>query len=707
MSDFTQPRITEKRYIKIPPAVLIANSTDKGIITIDSTYGLKAGQCVLFKQGVTFLKAKIQRVISETQFIVVDQSESITTNNKLDMSAFLIGATVELQEVKRPVIDLLEIQRQVYEEEPTVALRAHQVDWLGRSYDASNPMPVKLSDGSINIGAVNGELEVQLSHQDNSPDAGDIADSIRIGDGTETLEINPDGSINSNVVNIAGAKINPTTEETQVSNNNELVAINVELDTIRANQTNATQRTQITNSAGTNSAEVDSDLNLHTEIHGNDPQGVDKTYAVGGRVDSNSTDTPLGSNATFTGTFVDCSQYSSIIFSVLTDQFSAVDGAKVEFSTDGTVGGILRVIKYTVAPLPDGGVLSIPCEGQFFRVVYVNGAVAQTVFKISTLLKSTTTGETIAPLVTPLTDLTTAPVTRTVVTGKSTDGAYVNQRAAGISTINSTSTPLGVGIEFTGDWEECLGYSNINVTLSSDVGSAEDGIIIEWSTDGVNVDNDDLYTSKAVASETISFGVISKYFRVRYVNGAVAQTYFRLQVLLHIARPKPSVHRVGDPISGQNDAELSKSVITGQKENGVFSNVGLSNSSSIKVAITDRPSEVRGRVHFNKNIEGVSLTLTPTLIHTVTPGYTFYMTSLIVSALNEGNAIGRMVIRDGGSNKIPFILPSQASGAAASTNVASPPMPEPMPFTTNIGVIELAGAVIASITIIGYEELNP
>jgi len=213
MSEFTSPRITEKKYLVIPPAVLTVNGTTSGLITISSTYCFKVGQCVLFKQGATFLKVKIQRVISETEFIVINSTEPVTTNKKLDMSAFLIGATVELQEVKRPVIDILEIQRQTYEEEPTVAVRNHQVDWLGRSYDKSNPMPVQLSDGSIDIGTVNAELEVQLSHQDNTPDAGDIADSVQIGDGTDTLEINADGSINV----VADAVATPTTVRVAVA----------------------------------------------------------------------------------------------------------------------------------------------------------------------------------------------------------------------------------------------------------------------------------------------------------------------------------------------------------------------------------------------------------------------------------------------------------------------------------------------------------
>ena len=201
MSDFNFPHITEKRYLEISPKSFTADGTVLGFITISSTYRFKVGQSVIVKSSTQpDIKVKVQKVISETQLIVIDVSESVTTRKKLDMSMYLLAdaATIELLEDKRPVIDLHEIQRQVYEEEPTVALRSHLVDWLGRSYDKANPMQVELSDGSISIGTVNAELEVQLSHKDNDPNTGDIADSVRIGDGVNELTINPDGSINAN-----------------------------------------------------------------------------------------------------------------------------------------------------------------------------------------------------------------------------------------------------------------------------------------------------------------------------------------------------------------------------------------------------------------------------------------------------------------------------------------------------------------------------
>ena len=166
MSDITIPRITEKRYLLIPPTALTANGTVDGLITIANTYGFKVGQTVLFKQASTFFEAKVQKVTSETQFIVINAAEAVTTKNKLDMSSFLSGTTtVELREKPRPGIDLLEIQRQVYEEEPTVALRHHSVDWLGRSYDANNPMPIS---GDITTSSSN-KMEKYVLHEIDEP----------------------------------------------------------------------------------------------------------------------------------------------------------------------------------------------------------------------------------------------------------------------------------------------------------------------------------------------------------------------------------------------------------------------------------------------------------------------------------------------------------------------------------------------------------
>lgn len=51
----------------------------------------------------------------------------------------------------------------------------------GPGSSPSNPIYAQLTDGSITIGTVNAELEVQLSHLDNFSAPGDIHDSLRVG----------------------------------------------------------------------------------------------------------------------------------------------------------------------------------------------------------------------------------------------------------------------------------------------------------------------------------------------------------------------------------------------------------------------------------------------------------------------------------------------------------------------------------------------
>ena len=215
MANYDETRLSEKRFYAIPPQALTADGLADGTITIASTYSWKVGQIIsCVSSTATPRRLKIKAIISETIMKVGDMNTPIYKFSNVSDLKVADTAMIELIDDaiqngsnasnRRPVIDLHEIWRQVYEEEPTVAVRSHSVDWLGRSYSVENPMPVQLSDGSINIGTVNAELEVQLSHEDNVPDAGDVADSVQVGDGVEIIQVNLDGSINVNPTSTPG-----------------------------------------------------------------------------------------------------------------------------------------------------------------------------------------------------------------------------------------------------------------------------------------------------------------------------------------------------------------------------------------------------------------------------------------------------------------------------------------------------------------------
>lgn len=149
MSDTTK---TERLYLDVPPRRLTADGTVDGVAIIENTKLFKVGQEVILDsltQNETRLK--INRIVSDTQFIVGELKGKIDTF--VDVSAFMKdeSASVRVPEQKRPVIHITEIDRATYEEEPALAIRSLLVDELGNCYTEDNPLEV--SDKKSKIAA--------------------------------------------------------------------------------------------------------------------------------------------------------------------------------------------------------------------------------------------------------------------------------------------------------------------------------------------------------------------------------------------------------------------------------------------------------------------------------------------------------------------------------------------------------------------------
>jgi hypothetical protein len=165
------------------------------------------------------------------------------------------------------------------------------------------------------------------------------------------------------------------------------------------------------------------------------------------------------------------------------------------------------------------------------------------------------------------------------------------------STLNTSSTPLDGDGVFTGTGEDTTNYADLIITVKSDQASATDGLEIQFSPDNVNWNTTDNYTIAANTCKTFSVGCIGKYFRVKYTNGAVAQTSFSLCTRMNTTSSKSSSHRIDESISGEDDAELVKSVITGKRADGQFDNVSLTNGSNMKISL----EELEGGISSNDN----------------------------------------------------------------------------------------------------------
>ncbi|UCF13177.1 MAG: hypothetical protein JSW06_02690 [Thermoplasmatales archaeon] len=171
-----------------------------------------------------------------------------------------------------------------------------------------------------------------------------------------------------------------------------------------------------------------------------------------------------------------------------------------------------------------------------------------------------------------------------------------------VSTKNSTTNEISAnilnpGAVYTGEWEDVTNFGVIVVTVKASHASVTDGLVLQFSSDGTNIDSTDEFTIAAITGKTFSFQAAAKYFRVKYTNGPSTQTYFRLQTLLKPYYVKPSSHRISDSISPEDDAELTKAVLTALNSDGTFENIGATASNNLKVAnVEDGLAIAKGEV---------------------------------------------------------------------------------------------------------------
>ena len=101
-----------------------------------------------------------------------------------------------------------------------------------------------------------------------------------------------------------------------------------------------------------------------------------------------------------------------------------------------------------------------------------------------------------------------------------------------ICTQNSSKAVLLGDAIFEGDWQDTLDFANISVGVSTDKDSAEDGLQVLWSSDGVTVHDSDKFTILANNPKTFTFGSARRYVKIIYTNGTTAQGLFNLETAL-------------------------------------------------------------------------------------------------------------------------------------------------------------------------------
>ncbi|HET8688400.1 MAG TPA: hypothetical protein VFM18_17455 [Methanosarcina sp.] len=271
--------------------------------------------------------------------------------------------------------------------------------------------------------------------------------------------------------------------------------------------------------------------------------------ADGNIVDTfNSNSTPMLANATITNSWVNVLGYSQISTLVYADQPSAVNGFKVDFSTDGA--NIDHTHSYTITA-NTGEHNQIPVHAKYYRTRYTNGNVAQSIFRLQTILHPLAGTGTILDADDTISSTDDCLVTKSILTGQSNiDGTYVNAKMTNdggliinqniqVDPLNSSTANLSANAFYIGTTVSNITASMIQIFLKTDQNCI---VYLDQSQDGINWDISDSYDYySAIGNFGINVGAFGAYYRVRVHNiGLVATTFFRLQsIIVPIANQLP------------------------------------------------------------------------------------------------------------------------------------------------------------------------
>ena len=204
----------------------------------------------------------------------------------------------------------------------------------------------------------------------------------------------------------------------------------------------------------------------------------------GVQADNNSTETPLGGGATFTGTATDVLDYSYVFVNVYSDQASATDGLVIQQSQDGAHWRWDD--KYTIQA-SSGKTFSIQPAMRYIRVQYTNGAVAQTEFELIVTLKKGASLPSSHRIADSIVDDDDAELVTNVNKAKTPAGTFVNIGATASGNLKVANVENGLSIA-KGD---VTGHSFIHKFGAAPDFDTADGAVTVWdgAADGVAWEN--------------------------------------------------------------------------------------------------------------------------------------------------------------------------------------------------------------------------
>jgi len=174
--------------------------------------------------------------------------------------------------------------------------------------------------------------------------------------------------------------------------------------------------------------------------------------------------------------------------------------------------------------------------------------------------------------------------------------ANVAQVVSTISVANSTAVALAGNETFFGTSIDLVGtgYTAIQVqALADQAGTLQ----IQFSTDNSHWDHTISGAVTANESASVSTGIHGRYVRVVFVNGAVAQSFLRLQTLLVPIPTQPTIKDLDTPASGDDNSLVVRAILTGASaiNPGVYTAVNTDTIGNLTVGFSGQSADAFGR----------------------------------------------------------------------------------------------------------------
>jgi hypothetical protein len=165
---------------------------------------------------------------------------------------------------------------------------------------------------------------------------------------------------------------------------------------------------------------------------------------------------------------------------------------------------------------------------------------------------------------------------------------------------NTTSSTLGNGEVFSGQWVDVTGFMSAIVVILTDQDSATNGFEIQSSDDSVDVTHIHQFTvdDNSPLGQHLVFTLVDKYYRIKYTNGTTPQGSFHLSTSLSKTDATHShTHPVNYPIRDTHEAQLVRSILSGKNPGGTYINFQATNTGNFKASL----EELENKISVNGN----------------------------------------------------------------------------------------------------------